>query len=122
MGQRMTAASDDREFRVAIEEVIRQFSEGDPEEEARRWQQLAGWARNRGKPRWKKTLKKRLLKKRGRNCAACSREMLAPELQMHRRSDAYAYDKKRKYGYFEENIDLLCVTCHQAKEAPKQRN
>lgn len=113
---------DDQRFRREIDDLIARFANGDPQEEARRWQQLAGWARNQGNPRWKKTLKKRLLKARGSRCADCGRECASPELQMHREDDSHAHDIKNKLGYFEENITLLCVTCHQSREAAKRES
>lgn len=111
---------DDQRFRQEIDAVIGRFSGGNAEEQARRWQQLAGWARNQGNPRWKRTLKRRLLKERGASCADCHRECAPAELQMHRENDAYALDRKRKFGYLEDNITLLCISCHQLREGAKR--
>jgi len=36
---------------------------------------------------------------------------------MHRLDRGHAHVKARNFGYFAENVALVCAGCHQAREA-----
>lgn len=110
---------EDKQFRDAVDAIVKEWANGDEQEYARRWRQLSGWARNQSNPARKKRLKKRLLKRSGGNCEGCDRKLEPAALQMHRKDESYAFDKSHRFGYFEENIELLCISCHQEREAEK---
>jgi hypothetical protein len=105
-------------FRNEIEEIVRRYAGDDGAEYARRWKQLSTWGmdRSQGDPVKKAALKKRLIKRSGGRCEDCSREFPATELQMHRLDKRYAFDKTQAFGYFDQNIALLCATCHDRRE------
>lgn len=115
----MTGQTEDERFRAEVERIIQQFAGDDPGEYARRWAQLATWARNKTNPAWKKKLKARLIEKRGLRCSNCSKVCKSVELEMHRLNPDLTHDKDEKLGYIESNIELLCKPCHHKREAAK---
>lgn len=107
-----------RAFRGEVDAIVVKYADGDPQESARRWKQLQTWGmdRSQGDPVYKARLKKRLLVRSGGRCEDCGREFTATELQMHRVDTTHAFDKAKHFGYFEENIALLCASCHDKRE------
>jgi HNH endonuclease len=53
-------------------------------------------------------------------CEECGNEFAAAALQMHRRDQAHAHEKAKNFGYFEENVELLCTGCHENREAARR--
>lgn len=107
-----------REFRDEVDAVVRRYAGDDLQEYARRWKQLQTWGmdRSQGDPVYKSRLKKRLLVRSGGRCEDCGREFTPTELQMHRLDTTHAFDKAKHFGYFDENIALLCASCHDKRE------
>lgn len=107
-----------RQFREDVDAIVSRYAEGDPHEYARRWKQLSTWGmdRSQGDPVYKSRLKKRLLVRAGNRCEDCGREFTPTELQMHRLDTTHAFDKAKHFGYFDDNIALLCASCHDKRE------
>jgi hypothetical protein len=105
-------------FQDEIDVLVRKYAKGDDGEYWRRWKQLHGWAYNKtNDPKKKKRLKQRLLRERGTKCQGeCHRELGPTELQMHRVDKSYANDAARDFGYFDSNVQLLCIICHRREE------
>lgn len=107
-----------RRFRDEVDAIVARYADGDPQKYARRWKQLSTWGMDRaqGDPVKKSRLKKRLLARSGGRCEDCGREFTATELQMHRLDTTHAFDKSKDLGYFDDNIALLCASCHGKRE------
>ena len=105
-------------FRAEIEEVVRRHSADDSGLYFQRWKQLKKWGsrRTEGSPTKKSRLKKRLMKESGGRCMDCGREFHKTELEMHRVDTGFACDKTENFGYFEDNVVLLCPVCHDRRE------
>ena len=114
-GNRLDAKS--AAFRDAVEAVVREFSDGDTEEYFRRWRQLHNWGMDRahGDVNKKNKLKDLLMKKTGGRCQDCDKPFQRSELQMHRLDQKFALDPTTNFGYFEENVALLCRPCHDLR-------
>jgi hypothetical protein len=114
--------ADSRRFQEEVDALVRRWANGDEQEYWRRWKQLGSWSINRtqGDVVKKAALKKRLMAKTGGRCEACRRELPAAALQMHRRDQSLAHVKNRNFGYFEENMELLCAGCHELREAERR--
>jgi len=87
---------------------------GDEYEYWRLWKKLgnASMDKTQGDVVKKDVLKRRLMVKTGRRCEDCRREFPRGELQMHRLDSSHAHVRARNSGYFEENVVLLCASCH----------
>jgi 5-methylcytosine-specific restriction endonuclease McrA len=111
-GKRLDAKS--AAFRDAVEAIVREYSDGDTEEYFRRWRQLHNWGMDRahGDVNKKTKLKALLMKKTEGKCQECGKKCQGSELDMHRIDPQYAFNKGANFGYFEENIVLLCRPCH----------
>jgi hypothetical protein len=113
-----------RAFRDEVDAIVTKYADGDPQQYARRWKQLQTWGmdRSQGDPVYKARLKKRLLARAGGHCEDCLREFTPTELQMHRLDTAHAFDKAKHFGYFDDNIALLCASCHDNREDERRRS
>jgi hypothetical protein len=38
---------------------------------------------------------------------------------MHRLDQAHALDRSQNFGYFEENLVVVCAGCHEARESTR---
>lgn len=116
----MMGEKDDKglRFREEVDAMVRRLAEGDDHEYIRRWKQLATWGQAvaRGNPARKAGLKKKLTRESHGRCKDCNEEFKATELEMHRRDTSYAFDRTMWNGYFADNIDLLCASCHDKRE------
>jgi hypothetical protein len=65
----------------------------------------------------KAALKKRLMAKVGTRCEDCRGSFGAAALQMHRIDASFAHVRERNFGYFDDNVVLLCAVCHERREA-----
>lgn len=43
----------------------------------------------------------------------CGQDFARGDLDMHRLDSQYAHQKDQDFGYFADNILLLCRSCHQ---------
>lgn len=104
-------------FRDDVEAVVLKYSGGDKKEYYRRWRQLHTWGMDRahGDINKKDKLKTVLLIKTGSKCEDCGTSFQRSELQMHRIDPQYEFDDERNFGYFEENVALLCRPCHDLR-------
>jgi hypothetical protein len=66
----------------------------------------------------KAALKKLLMAKTAGRCQDCGKPFEAAALQMHRLDPSLAYDRTKNFGYFEENVVLVCAGCHDRRERP----
>jgi hypothetical protein len=109
-------------FQAEVDAVVRKWAGDDEREYWRRWKQLGSWSINRtqGDAVKKARLKKRLMELSGGRCADCDRPSPAAALQMHRLDQALAHDPACNFGYFEENVVLLCADCHDRREATRR--
>jgi len=107
-----------RRFQAEVDAVIGRYASDDERERWRRWKQLGSWSisRTQGDVVKKAALKKRLMKLTGGRCQDCGRDLCAAELQMHRLDRQHAHDRARDFGYFAENVVLVCAGCHQSRE------
>lgn len=111
-----------KRFQAEVDALVRRWAGEDEREYWRRWKQLGSWSINRtqGDVVKKSALKKQLMAKTSGRCQACGQAFPAAALQMHRRDQLHAYDKARNFGYFEENVELLCAACHELREAERR--
>lgn len=111
-----------RRFQAEVDALVRRWSYGDQKEYWRRWKQLGSWSisRTQGDVVKKSALKKRLMRRTGGRCQDCRNEFAAAALQMHRLDQRHAHDRARNFGYFEENVALVCAGCHDAREAVRR--
>ena len=111
-----------KRFQAEVDSLVRRWAAGDEREYWRRWKQLGSWSINRtqGDVVKKSALKKRLMGKTAGRCEGCGQSFPAAALQMHRRDQTYAHEKARNFGYFEENVELLCAACHELCEAKRR--
>ena len=117
----MTHGLDDesKRFQDEVEDLVRRWAGDDERQYWRRWKQLGSWSigRTEGDAVKKDALKKRLMSRTGGRCQDCGRAFPPAELQMHRLDKAYAHERAQNFGYFDENVVLLCASCHHAREA-----
>jgi hypothetical protein len=94
----------------------------DEREYWRRWKQLGSWSisRTQGDVVKKSALKLRLMEKTRGCCEDCRREFGQAALQMHRLDQSLAHDRAQNYGYTEENVVLLCASCHERRESERR--
>ena len=110
----MTLDPESKAFRDEIDRVVRKWAVEDEREYWRRWKQLGTWSmdKTQGDVVTKSALKKRLNERTGGECEDCGREIPREALQMHRLDPALAHDKSRDFGYVDDNVVLLCASCH----------
>jgi 5-methylcytosine-specific restriction endonuclease McrA len=103
-----------KRFQEEIDAVVRRWAGGDDYEYWQRWRQLGNWSLNKtqGDVVKKERLKKELMLETGGRCQDCGRDFDKSALQMHRLDSRYAHDRGRNFGYFRENVALLCASCH----------
>jgi len=114
-----TLDPDSRRFQAEVEALVNRWASGSEFERWRRWKQLGTWSmdRTQGDVVKKSTLKKQLMQASGGHCVDCGRGFPTAALQMHRLDRRHAHVKARNFGYFAENVALVCAGCHQAREA-----
>lgn len=113
---------DSQRFQDEVDSVVRRWAGEDDIEYRRRWRQLGSWSTNRtqGDPIKKEKLRKKLFaEKRGR-CEVCNNPFELGALTMHRVDTGFNLDKRKNFGYFAENIQLVCNICHQAEERSRR--
>lgn len=111
-----------KQLQAEVDDLVRRWSGGDEIEYLRRWRQLTSWGLNRtqGEATKKAALKKRLMMQTGGACRDCGTIFSAASLQMHRLDLAYALDRSTNFGYFENNVVLICPSCHEQREAQRR--
>jgi len=105
-------------FQAEVEALVGRWAGGDERERWRRWKQLGSWSisRTQGDVVKKWALKKALVGASGGRCMDCGQPFATPALQMHRLDRRHAHDRARNFGYFVENVVLVCAGCHQVRE------
>jgi len=113
---------DSRRFQGEVDALVRRWAGDDDGEYLLRWKQLGSWSINRtqGDVVKKAALKKQLMNDTGGRCADCGNLFDAAALQMHRLDQSFAFDRERNFGYFRENVVLLCSPCHERREAERR--
>ena|SRR5437868_4176615 len=109
-------------FQAEVDALVRKWASGDEREYWRRWKQLGSWSMNRtqGDVVKKTALKRRLMNTTGGRCTDCRLVFEGPALQMHRLDQSFAHDRGTNFGYFAENVVLLCASCHERREATRR--
>ena len=117
-----TLDADSRRFQSEVDALVRKWAKGDEREYWRRWKQLGSWSINRtqGDVVKKAALKKKLLSRTGGRCQDCRQVFDRAALRMHRVDASFADDRSRNFGYFPENVVLVCAGCHEAREARRR--
>jgi hypothetical protein len=112
----------DKAFQAEVDALVRRWAGDDPKEYWRRWKQLGSWSINKtqGDAVKKAALKAKLMADTGGRCMDCSKQYSAPMLQMHRLNQDHAHDRSKNFGYFLENVALVCADCHELREAPRR--
>ena len=109
-------------FQAEVEALVRRWAGQDDKEYWRRWKQAGSWSigRTRGDVVKKSALKRKLMEKTGDRCGDYGQVFAAPVLQMHRLDQSFAHDRTRNFGYFEENVELTCASCHEFRESARR--
>ena len=109
-------------FQDEIDAVVRRWADGDDTEYRRRWRQLGNWSMNRtqGDPIKKDRLKKQLFEEKDGLCEVCGDRFERGALTMHRVDTRWNLDKSKNFGYFRENVQLVCNICHQVEERERR--
>ena len=112
-----------KRFQKEVDDLVRRWATGDEGEYLRRWKQLGNWSMNRtqGDVVKKAALKDRLMEQTGGRCTDCQQPFPAAMLQMHRCDPRYHLDRTVNFGYFPENVVLLCAHCHEVREAVRRQ-
>jgi len=114
-----------RRFQQEADDLVRRWAGDDEYQYWHRWRQLGNWSMNRtqGDAVRKSALKRQLMATTGGRCmGTCGRVYDAPQLAMHRLDVGLAHSKAANFGYVEENVKLLCASCHDAREAERRDN
>ena len=108
-----------QQFQSEVDELVRRWAAQDPKEYWRRWKQLGSWSINRtqGDVVKKATLKKQLMAETDGHCMDCHQPFAQAALQMHRLDNAHAHDRATNFGYFRDNVVMVCAGCHEDSEA-----
>lgn len=115
-------SDEDKAFQEEVDAIVRRWAGDDSKEYWRRWKQLGSWSINKtqGDVVKKAALKRKLMESRQVRCEDCGANLSAPSLQMHRISQDFAHDRSRNFGYFLENVALVCADCHERRESERR--
>jgi 5-methylcytosine-specific restriction endonuclease McrA len=105
-------------FVEEVDAVVQRYAGGDPVEYHRRWSQLLRQARRRtrGSGKHRDVLRERVFTRQQRRCADCQKPFESSKyLHVHRLDTHHNHDPELDFGYFDENVVVLCSRCHELR-------